>query len=148
MIALLQRVDKSSLYIENNLESSIKRGILVLLGIAKGDKIDDVRWLVNKVINVRIFDKEDQKQVSVKDINGHIMVVSQFTLHGSLNKGNVPSFSKAADRDEAIIIYNKFVDVLKEEMGDRVSTGVFGANMKINLVNDGPFTILINTKNN
>lgn len=148
MIAVIQRVSSCSVEIENSVKSSIQKGLLVLLGIEDADTDDDIDWLANKIVNLRIFnDADGVMNVSVKDDGGDILVVSQFTLHASTKKGNRPSYIKASKPDFAIPTYEKFVQVIGEVLGKPVHTGSFGADMKVALVNDGPVTIIIDTKN-
>ncbi|MBS1559837.1 MAG: D-tyrosyl-tRNA(Tyr) deacylase [Bacteroidetes bacterium] len=148
MIAVIQRVSEASVTIENHLKSQIAKGLLVLLGIEEADTTEDLEWLAQKIVNLRIFnDAEGVMNVSVKDDGGDIIVVSQFTLHASTKKGNRPSYIKAARPDMAIPLYEKFVRTLSQALGKSVLTGEFGADMKVRLLNDGPVTILIDTKN-
>ncbi|MBX2958143.1 MAG: D-tyrosyl-tRNA(Tyr) deacylase [Cyclobacteriaceae bacterium] len=148
MIAVIQRVSSCSVEIENSVKSSIQKGLLVLLGIEDADTDEDTEWLANKIVNLRIFnDADGVMNVSVKDDGGDILVVSQFTLHASTKKGNRPSYIKASKPDFAIPTYEKFVQVIGEVLGKPVHTGSFGADMKVALVNDGPVTIIIDTKN-
>ncbi|MFN3315682.1 MAG: D-aminoacyl-tRNA deacylase [Raineya sp.] len=148
MIAVVQRVHKASVEIAETLHSSIGQGLLVLLGIADKDTSEDLEWLVKKIVQMRIFADEDGKMnLSVKDINGEILLVSQFTLLASTKKGNRPSFIEAARPEIAIPIYEKAIDLLSQELGKQVATGVFGADMQVSLQNDGPVTIVIDSKN-
>ncbi|MBL7843835.1 MAG: D-tyrosyl-tRNA(Tyr) deacylase [Cyclobacteriaceae bacterium] len=148
MIAVIQRVSSCSVEIENSVKSSIQKGLLVLLGIEDADTDEDIEWLANKIVNLRIFnDADGVMNVSVKDDGGDILVVSQFTLHASTKKGNRPSYIKASKPDFAVPMYEKFVQVIGEVLGKPVHTGSFGADMKVALVNDGPVTIIIDTKN-
>jgi len=148
MIAVIQRVSKASVTIEGVVKSQIRKGLLVLLGIEDSDNDEDIEWLTNKIVNLRIFnDAEGVMNVSVKDESGDIIVVSQFTLHASTKKGNRPSYIKASKPEVAIPLYEKFVNVLSTVLGKPVQTGEFGADMKVNLLNDGPVTIIIDTKN-
>jgi D-tyrosyl-tRNA(Tyr) deacylase len=148
MIAVIQRVSSCSVEIEKSVKSSIQKGLLVLLGIEDADTDEDIDWLANKVVNLRIFnDANGVMNVSVKDDGGDILVVSQFTLHASTKKGNRPSYIKASKPDFAIPMYEKFVRVIGEVLEKPVYTGSFGADMKVALVNDGPVTIVIDTKN-
>jgi D-tyrosyl-tRNA(Tyr) deacylase len=148
MIAVVQRVSSASVEIDNQIKSSIKKGFLVLLGIEDADGGEDIEWLSNKIVNLRIFnDGEGVMNVSLKDDGGDILVVSQFTLHASTKKGNRPSYIRASKPEVAIPLYEKFVDVLGNILGKPVQTGEFGADMKVALVNDGPVTIVIDTKN-
>ena len=148
MRTVLQRVSKASVTVEGKVVSSIEKGLLVLLGIEDADTKDDIDWLTNKVLNLRIFNDEDGvMNRSVTDIDGDIIVVSQFTLHAQTKKGNRPSYIKAAKPDVAIPMYEAFVKVLEQKLGKKVGTGIFGADMKVELLNDGPVTITIDTKN-
>lgn len=148
MRLIIQRVKNASVTIENTVFSSIKEGLMVLVGIEDSDDEKDADWLVQKLINMRIFsDAEGKMNLSVKDINGEILIVSQFTLHASTQKGNRPSFIKAARPEKAIPLYESFIQKLNLESGKECKTGVFGADMKVELVNDGPVTIFIDSKN-
>jgi D-aminoacyl-tRNA deacylase len=145
---VLQRVSKASVTVEGKVISSIGNGLLVLLGVEDADGKEDVDWLTNKILNLRIFnDEDDVMNRSVVDVNGDIIVVSQFTLHALTKKGNRPSYIKAAKPDVAVPMYEAFVEVLEQKLGKKVGTGIFGADMKVELLNDGPVTILIDTKN-
>lgn len=148
MRAVLQRVSKASVTVDGQVVSSIGDGLLVLLGIEDADGQEDVEWLANKMVNLRIFnDENDVMNRSVVDIDGEIIVVSQFTLHAQTKKGNRPSYIKAAKPEVAIPMYEGFVTVLEQKLGKKVGTGIFGADMKVELLNDGPVTIIIDTKN-
>ena len=148
MIAVVQRVSAASVTIENKIKSSIASGLMVLLGIEDADNQEDIEWLASKIVNLRIFnDEQGVMNVSVIDSNGDILVVSQFTLHASTKKGNRPSYIKAAKPEIAIPLYESFVKALRIILGKEVKTGEFGADMKVSLVNDGPVTIIIDTKN-
>lgn len=148
MRAVIQRVSKASVTIDNKIYSQIKNGLLVLVGIEDGDTAEDSEWLSGKIVNLRIFNDENGvMNVSVKDINGDILAVSQFTLHASTKKGNRPSYIKASKPEFAIPMYEKFVQQLSADLGKSVATGIFGADMKVDLLNDGPVTIVIDTKN-
>lgn len=148
MKVVIQRVSKASVTIENQLTASIENGLLILLGIVENDSLEDIKWLTNKIVNLRIFnDSEGVMNHSIKDINGNIIAVSQFTLHASTKKGNRPSYIKAAKPEIAIPIYERFVNQLEADLGKKVQTGTFGADMKIELLNDGPVTIIIDSKN-
>ena len=148
MRALIQRVENASVEINHAVHSQIGRGLLLLVGIEEGDSDEDISWLSRKVVQLRIFDDEKGvMNLSVKEMNGEILVVSQFTLHASTKKGNRPSYIRASRPEVAIPIYEKFLLQLTEEIGRNVSNGIFGAMMKITLVNDGPVTIWIDTKN-
>jgi D-aminoacyl-tRNA deacylase len=148
MIAVIQRVSSASVEVEKKMCATIGHGLLVLVGIEEADTDDDIEWLAGKIVNLRIFnDAQGVMNVSVKDSNGEIIVVSQFTLQASTKKGNRPSYIKAAKPDVAIPVYEKFKTIVSNELGKMVQSGVFGADMKVALVNDGPVTILIDTKN-
>lgn len=148
MIAVIQRVSHASVTIGNNIKASIHKGFVVLLGIEDADTSDDIQWLATKLVNLRIFnDEEGVMNLSVKDVNGEIIIVSQFTLHASTKKGNRPSYLKAAKPDIAIPVYQDFVKEVEECLGKPVQTGEFGADMQVDILNDGPVTIIIDTKN-
>ena len=148
MRALIQRVQEASITIEGTLHSSIDRGLLVFIGVENTDDRKDIEWLVRKIIHLRIFnDTQGIMNLSVSEIRGEIMVVSQFTLHASTHKGNRPSYYRAAKPDDAISLYEEFIAELKKEFKYAVKTGIFGADMKILLLNDGPVTIFMDTKN-
>jgi D-tyrosyl-tRNA(Tyr) deacylase len=148
MIAVIQRVSQAQIHINQSLHSSIEKGLLVLIGIGEHDTNEEVEWLSQKIIGLRIFqDSDDKMNLSIKDIQGDLLIVSQFTLFASTKKGNRPSFIEAARPEYAIPLYELFVDTCKKNMGKEVKTGVFGADMKIQLTNDGPVTIIIDTKN-
>lgn len=148
MIVVVQRVSSASITIDNNVTASIQSGIVVLVGIEEADGKDDIDWLASKIINLRIFnDVDGVMNLSVKEVNGEAMIVSQFTLHASTRKGNRPSYIKAAKPSHAIPIYETFIDEVSKLLGKEVKTGIFGADMKVSLVNDGPVTIIIDTKN-
>lgn len=148
MIAVIQRTKSASVTIDGKVKSKIDKGLLVLVGIEDSDNDEDIVWLASKVVNLRIFDDaEGVMNVSVKDDGGDIIVVSQFTLHASTKKGNRPSYIKASKPPIAIPIYEKFVAAVAAELGKPVQTGEFGADMKVELLNDGPVTIVIDTKN-
>jgi D-tyrosyl-tRNA(Tyr) deacylase len=147
MRTLIQRVSSASVTIDGRIHSSIGNGLLVLIGIEEADNCDDIDWLAQKITNLRIFpDAEGVMNVSVKDCGGEIIAVSQFTLHAVTKKGNRPSYIKAAKPDVAIPLYETFVKVVEKELGKSIGTGVFGADMKVALVNDGPVTIWIDSK--
>lgn len=148
MIAVIQRVSKASVSIEGNLYSAINQGLLVLLGITHSDNESDVDWLCRKICDLRIFgDENDKMNLSLKSLNdGNILLVSQFTLHASTVKGNRPSFIEAARPDTAIPLYEYMITKMSEEIGQPIQTGVFGANMQVELINDGPVTIIIDSK--
>ncbi len=147
MRIVLQRVLTASVVINDIIYSSINSGLLLLLGIESTDTDDDIEWLVNKIVSLRIFnDDEGKMNLSSKDVGGQYLVISQFTLHASTKKGNRPSYIKAARPEYAIMLYEKFVERLKELSNTNVKTGVFAADMKVNLINDGPVTIIIDSK--
>jgi D-tyrosyl-tRNA(Tyr) deacylase len=147
MRIVIQRVTSARVDIEGGKSASIDNGLLILLGIEEGDEHDDVQWLCKKVISLRIFgDDNGRMNLSVQDVDGEIMVISQFTLHASTKKGNRPSFIKAAKPGLAIPLYNEFVESLAKATGKEVKTGDFGAYMQISLINDGPVTIIVDSK--
>ena len=148
MKAVIQRVSQASVTIDNQIVAQIQLGLLVLVGIEDADNQEDINWLTSKIGNLRIF--EDENQVmnrSLKDINGEMIIVSQFTLQASTKKGNRPSYIKASKPETAIPLYEDFVRQMEVELGKKVQTGQFGADMKVALLNDGPVTIIIDTKN-
>lgn len=147
MRVVIQRVAKASVTVEGKKISAIKKGLLVLLGVEKEDTQEDINWLTNKIVNLRIFNDEDGvMNNSLLATKGDAIVVSQFTLHASTKKGNRPSYIKAARPEIAIPLYEAFVATLETKMGKKVGTGKFGADMKVDLLNDGPVTISIDTK--
>ncbi len=148
MRVVIQRVSEASVTIDFLIAASIAKGLLVLVGIEDADKDEDIQWLGNKIVNLRIFDDENGvPNISVKDMGGDILVVSQFTLQASTKKGNRPSYIKASKAEIAIPLYEKFVIQLSKDLGKKIYTGVFGADMKVSLMNDGPVTIIIDSKN-
>ncbi|MBL7708372.1 MAG: D-tyrosyl-tRNA(Tyr) deacylase [Chitinophagaceae bacterium] len=148
MRAVIQRVSKASVTIDGSIYGQIGTGLLVLLGIEDADTIEDIEWLSSKIVNLRIFDDAaGVMNESVKDQNGGILLVSQFTLHASTKKGNRPSYIKASKPDIAIPLYEKMIQQLITDLGREIKTGSFGADMKVELLNDGPVTIVIDTKN-
>lgn len=148
MRIVIQRVSQASVTINKQMKSSIGNGYLILLGIGKDDTEEDINWLVKKIIALRIFDDEmGVMNRSIMDVNGDILVVSQFTLMASYKKGNRPSWIHAAPHELSIPLYNCFCDALSDAMGKHVGTGEFGADMKVELLNDGPVTICMDTKN-
>jgi len=148
MRVVIQRVTSASVTIDGMKKSEISQGLLILLGIENNDTEEDISWLCKKIVNLRIFNDENNvMNCSVKDVNGDMLVVSQFTLYASTKKGNRPSYIRAAKPDTAIPIYEKFIQLLETESGKSIQTGEFGADMKVALLNDGPVTILIDTKN-
>lgn len=148
MKVVIQRVSQASVTISEQLKAQIQQGCLILLGIENADNQQDIDWLCKKIVNLRIFDDEAGKMnLSIADIAGEIIVVSQFTLHASTKKGNRPSYIKAAKPVIAIPLYEKFITTLEKTLGKSIQTGEFGADMKVALINDGPVTIIIDTKN-
>lgn len=148
MRVVIQRVSEASVKVDNQIIGSIKKGLLILVGIEEADTKEDIIWLCNKIINLRIFpDVNGVMNISSKDCNAEILVVSQFTLHASTKKGNRPSFVRAAKPEISIPLYNQFLNQLELDLGKKVQTGIFGADMKVALINDGPVTIIIDTKN-
>ncbi len=148
MKAVIQRVSEASVTVEKKIISSIQKGLLVLVGIEDQDTQEDILWLSAKIARLRIFgDENGVMNKSIKEVDGDVIVVSQFTLHASTKKGNRPSYIKAAKPDIAIPLYESFITELEKEIGKKVGTGVFGADMKVSLLNDGPVTIIIDTKN-
>lgn len=148
MRVVIQRVSQASVTIENKINAEIGTGLLVLLGIEEEDSQDDIDWLCGKISRLRIFnDEEGVMNQSLLEVEGDAIVVSQFTLHASTKKGNRPSYIKAAKPEIAIPLYQQFVQKLQKELGRKVGTGEFGADMKVQLINDGPVTILIDSKN-
>ena len=148
MRIVIQRVSHASVTIEGNVKSAIQKGYLILLGIGEEDTSEDIDWLVRKVIGLRVF--EDENGVmnrSIMDVEGEILVISQFTLFASYKKGNRPSWLRAAKHEVSIPLYNEFCEKLSEALGKQVGTGEFGADMKVELLNDGPVTICMDTKN-
>jgi D-tyrosyl-tRNA(Tyr) deacylase len=146
MIAVIQRVSQASVTIDGAIKSKISKGLMVLVGIENEDNEEDIKWLSTKIINLRIFDDEaGVMNVSLKDINGEILLISQFTLQASTKKGNRPSYIKAARPEVAVPIYEAFIKQLELELGKSIGTGTFGADMKVNLTNDGPVTIVMDT---
>lgn len=148
MIAVIQRVSEASVKIEGKTKSEIGIGLMILLGIEDADGMEDIEWLAKKIVNLRIFPDEQQvMNRSLLDVGGEILLISQFTLHASTKKGNRPSYIKAAKPPEAIPLYEKMIQALEKELGNKIGTGEFGADMKVSLINDGPVTISIDTKN-
>lgn len=147
MRILIQRITKASVTIDNNIKSQIGKGLLILLGIENSDSQEDIEWLCNKVINLRIFDdSEGVMNLSASDINAEMLIVSQFTLHASTKKGNRPSYIRASKPDIAIPLYEEFCKTLENKLGKPVQTGEFGADMQVELINDGPVTIWMDSK--
>ncbi len=148
MKLVIQRVKESSVEIDNKIKAEIGKGLLVLIGISQEDNKLDVEWLVNKVLNIRIFnDSDGVMNKSIIDIKGEILVISQFTLMALTKKGNRPSYIKSASHEIAIPLYNYFIELLESNLNNRIKTGIFGADMKVRLINDGPVTIIIDSKN-
>lgn len=148
MKVVIQRVISASVTIETEIVANIQSGLLVLVGIEDDDSQEDINWLSQKIINLRIFgDENEVMNLSVKDIQGEIIIVSQFTLHASTKKGNRPSYIKASKPEIAVPLYEKFVQKMELELGKKIQTGKFGADMKVALVNDGPVTLIIDSKN-
>lgn len=148
MRAVIQRVSKAGVTIAGKIHSQIGEGLLVLLGIEDADTAEDIEWLSGKIVNLRIFDDENGvMNISVADKKGEILLVSQFTLHASTKKGNRPSYIKASKPDIAIPLYENMIGQLSKDLGRNIQTGVFGADMKVELSNEGPVTIVIDTKN-
>jgi D-tyrosyl-tRNA(Tyr) deacylase len=148
MRVIIQRVRSASVSINENIIAAINAGLLVFAGIEDADKDDDIEWLSNKIVNLRIFDDENKvPNISVKDIGGDILLVSQFTLHASTKKGNTPSYIRASKPETAIPHYEKLISQLQTDLGKKIFTGEFGADMQVELLNDGPVTIIIDSKN-
>ena len=148
MRTVIQRVANASVTVESKVVSEIQKGLLVFVGIEEADSQEDLDWLVTKIAQLRIFNDENEvMNLSVQDIDGDVLVVSQFTLHAATKKGNRPSYIKAAKPDFAIPMYERFVKALESKLGKKVPTGIFGADMKVLLLNDGPVTIQIDSKN-
>lgn len=148
MRVVIQRVSQASVTVDSKIVAEIQKGLLVLVGIEDADTQEDIDWLVGKIIKMRIFgDENDVMNCSVQDIDGEIIIVSQFTLHASTKKGNRPSYIKASKPDFAIPMYENFVKALEKDFQKKIQTGIFGADMKVSLLNDGPVTILMDSKN-
>lgn len=148
MRVVIQRVTESSVSIDGKVYGAIGAGMMILVGIEGEDTSEDIAWLTSKIVNLRIFDDENGvMNRSIKDIDGEILVISQFTLHASTKKGNRPSYIKAAKPEISIPLYEEFKCTLAKELGKDIKCGIFGAEMKVSLINDGPVTILIDTKN-
>jgi D-tyrosyl-tRNA(Tyr) deacylase len=148
MRTVIQRVNYASVSIENNIKSEIKKGLLILVGIEESDTLEDIDWLSKKIVHLRIFDDQDGvMNLSIKEIGGEILAISQFTLHAKVKKGNRPSYQQAAKPEVSIPLYEKFIEQLGLDLGKEIKTGEFGAYMNVSLENDGPVTILIDTKN-
>jgi D-aminoacyl-tRNA deacylase len=148
MRVVIQRVAQASVTIHNNIRASIGKGLLVLVGIEDADKQEDIEWISNKIVQLRIFDDSaGVMNCSIKETGGDIILVSQFTLHAATKKGNRPSYIRASKPDVAIPVYEKLMMQLEKDLGKPIGTGIFGADMKVALVNDGPVTIVIDSKN-
>jgi D-tyrosyl-tRNA(Tyr) deacylase len=148
MIAVVQRVSEAEVNIRGTLKGKIGIGLMVLLGVGQEDTEEDTEWLCKEIIQMRIFsDEEGKMNLSLNDINGELLVISQFTLHASTKKGNRPSFIEAARPEKAIPLYENFISMCKTELGKDIKTGEFGADMKVSLINDGPVTIFLDSKN-
>lgn len=148
MKVVIQRVNQASVTINNTVKSSVNIGYVILLGIEEADNNEDIEWLTKKIVGLRIFsDNEGKMNLDIKEVNGDILLISQFTLHAQTKKGNRPSYIKAARPEQAIPLYNEFIKQLGIELGKEIATGEFGADMKVSLVNDGPVTIIIDSKN-
>ncbi len=148
MRTVIQRVTRASVTVDGQVIGKIEKGLLILVGIEDIDTQSDIEWLAGKVTNLRVFDDENGvMNKSIKDVDGDILLVSQFTLHASTKKGNRPSYIRAAKPDFAIPMYEKFIGQLEQEVGKKIETGEFGADMKVELLNDGPVTIIIDTQN-
>jgi D-tyrosyl-tRNA(Tyr) deacylase len=148
MIAVIQRVTSSSVIIGGHINGQINDGFLVLLGVCLADTTEDVEWLAKKILFLRVFgDEEGKMNKDLNEIEGNILLISQFTLHASTKKGNRPSFIEAAKPDQAIPLYEKMIELLSAGLGKRIETGIFGADMKVSIENDGPVTIIIDSQN-
>ena len=148
MIAVIQRVTESSVKINGEVKGEIGLGLMVLLGIEEADDASDIEWLSRKIVNLRIFaDDDGVMNRSLLEVKGELLLISQFTLHASTKKGNRPSYIKAASPDVAVPLYESFISAIEKELGRTIQTGEFGADMKVALVNDGPVTIIIDSKN-
>ncbi len=148
MRAVIQRVEHASVKVDEEIVGKIKNGLLILLGIEDADTFEDIEWLSGKIINLRIFNDDNSvMNINIKDADGDIILVSQFTLHASTKKGNRPSYIKASKPKIAVPLYEEMIMQLEKDMGKKIQTGLFGADMKVELLNDGPVTIIIDTKN-
>jgi len=148
MIAVVQRVSEASVEIEGKVKGAIGKGFMILLGITHTDTLEDVEWLGRKIIGLRVFsDEQGKMNLDLKAVGGRILLISQFTLHASTKKGNRPSFIEAARPEVAIPLYEQMIDFLSEQLGEKTETGEFGADMKVSLINDGPVTLIIDSKN-
>ena len=147
MKVVIQRVTQAAVTVDNSITGQIQQGLLVLIGIEDADTLQDIIWLSNKIVNIRIFNDENNvMNKSVIDVDGGILLVSQFTLHASTQKGNRPSYIKASKANVAIPMYEKMIAQLESDLGKKIETGIFGADMKVSLLNDGPVTIVIDSK--
>lgn len=147
MIAVIQRVSEASVTIEEQITASIGKGLMILVGFEEADTNEDIEWMSSKIINLRIFpDEEEVMNLSILDSGGEILIVSQFTLHASTKKGNRPSYIKAAKPEISIPLYESFIQTVEDKFGNSVQSGEFGADMKVKLTNDGPVTIIIDSK--
>ena len=147
MRVVLQRVSEAAVHIDGKVNGEIGNGLLILVGIEEADTKEDISWLYNKIVKMRIFNDEDGvMNSSIQDVSGDILVISQFTLHASTKKGNRPSYIKAAKPDVAVPVYKQFLKEIEEQLGKKVEVGVFGADMQVSLTNDGPITIIIDSK--
>ena len=148
MRIVIQRVSEASVTVDEKITGAIGTGLLVLMGLEDADTDEDISWLSNKIVNLRIFDDENEvMNLGLKEVNGDILLVSQFTLHASTKKGNRPSYIKASKPDFAVPMYEKMIRQLEQDLGKKIQTGIFGADMKVKLLNDGPVTIWMDSKN-
>ena len=148
MRIVIQRVTEASVMVDGNITGSIGAGLLVLMGIEDADTEEDIQWLSNKIVNLRIFnDADGVMNMSLKDCGGNLLLVSQFTLHASTRKGSRPSYSKASKPQVAIPLYERMIYQLEQDLGKKIQTGIFGTDMKVRLLNDGPVTVIIDSKN-
>jgi D-tyrosyl-tRNA(Tyr) deacylase len=148
MKVVIQRVSEASVKIEGEITGKIEKGLMILLGVSQNDSEKEVEWLSKKIINLRIFEDEEGKMnLSLQDVGGEILLISQFTLHAKTKKGNRPSFIEAARPELAIPLYQKMIESLEQQLGKKIATGEFGADMKVSLCNDGPVSIIIDTEN-
>lgn len=148
MRVVIQRVAQASVTIDQKVKAAIGKGLLIFAGIEHDDTLEDIEWIARKIVNLRVFDDESHvPNLSLQDINGEILLISQFTLHAIVKKGNRPSYIRAARPEVAIPIYNKLIDDLQKELGKPIGTGTFGAEMQVALINEGPLTIWIDSKN-
>ncbi len=148
MRVVIQRVSEASVKVDGHITGAIHKGLLVLIGVEDADTKEDIEWISSKIVNLRIFDDTaGVMNLSVKDIDGEVLLVSQFTLHAATKKGNRPSYIKASKPDIAVPMYEDLIDQLKHDLGKEITTGIFGADMKVQLLNDGPVTIVMDSKN-